>query len=148
MLPEVPNVPCGVERTAWSPYFLHGNSVPNVPCGVERKLSKISTPKINMFLMYRVELKDAKNEEVIRQTQAEFLMYRVELKALKAGSGSPAIILFLMYRVELKVGRKCSTPQRLPRRFLMYRVELKDWRTFFDKKPLRVPNVPCGVERG
>ena len=60
-----------------------------------------------------------------------------------------AVVVFLMYRVELKGLPFLSLP--LPSKgFLMYRVELKgnskhELAKFCFQK---VPNVPCGVERG
>ena len=54
-----------------------------------------------------------------------FLMYRVELKDSSSMVVSDLTVSFLMYRVELKVG---SVLQLIGER-------------------LKVPNVPCGVER-
>ena len=58
---------------------------------------------------------------------------------------------FLMYRVELKADFTILKISRFGISwFLMYRVELKarPWFWLWEAcKPLRVPNVPCGVER-
>ena len=57
---SVPNVPCGVERpeTARTPQMKA--FVPNAPCGVESYYIKQLMVGIQKFLMYRVELKENK----------------------------------------------------------------------------------------
>ena len=57
--PDVPNVPCGVERFAHPKNTPCLVSVPNVPCGVERNTKSILWWWKKEFLMYRVELKEA-----------------------------------------------------------------------------------------
>jgi hypothetical protein len=57
LLFPVPNVPCGVERILSRRKKLRQGLVPNVPCGVERHIQAKSIAEINLFLMYRVELK-------------------------------------------------------------------------------------------
>ena len=39
---DVPNVPCGVERTEMAEMIHHQTMVPNVPCGVERRITGIT----------------------------------------------------------------------------------------------------------
>ena len=59
-----------------------------------------------------------------------------------------ALAMFLMYRVELKGNFSCARVGTSAL-FLMYRVELKDALKIFNAciDVLKVPNVPCGVER-
>ena len=56
--------------------------VPNVPCGVERKKLTRRNPIKEVFLMYRVELKDD-SWSLWDLPYQMFLMYRVELKDLR-----------------------------------------------------------------
>ena len=54
----VPNAPCGVESYLDFSYIQGFKFfVPNAPCGVESKNTVLSSAKILMFLMHRVELK-------------------------------------------------------------------------------------------
>ena len=53
--------------------------VPNVPCGVESNIKKKLVFLENVFLMYRVELKDGFPTTNLPR-KIPFLMYRVELK--------------------------------------------------------------------
>ncbi len=55
---SVPNVPCGVESKLCQKSRIVTFSVPNVPCGVESGHAVLVYFDNNVFLMYRVELKD------------------------------------------------------------------------------------------
>ncbi len=57
----------------------HLHPVPNVPCGVESIEDHLQFSAGELFLMYRVELKDFKDIGHI-VAHVLFLMYRVELK--------------------------------------------------------------------
>ena len=75
-----------------------------------------------------------------------FLMYRVELKETSRILLSVCLkTLFLMYRVELK-GSYCYCHPIDGDLFLMYRVELKGLPSLLPSRGREVPNVPCGVE--
>ena len=121
----VPNVPCGVERSFCFANFTLPAGVPNVPCGVERIGLSCLALHQDLFLMYRVELKDLILDPL-------------------AGTGTT----FLMYRVELKGREGCKFWSACGVLFLMYRVELKGHHPLSSTPPTScVPNVPCGVER-
>ncbi len=62
---KVPNVPCGVERKKTKSQKTLTTFVPNVPCGVERKIFLIPY-SLRQFLMYRVELKETKHQNIGR----------------------------------------------------------------------------------
>ena len=54
---DVPNVPCGVESSGTRTWKACLSVVPNVPCGVESSSTLPPKTQLNLFLMYRVELK-------------------------------------------------------------------------------------------
>ena len=75
--------------------------VPNVPCGVESIWLGTSLEFLQVFLMYRVELKGLQDAKAFKEGYM-FLMYRVELKDHLQSVCNCKQFAFLMYRVELK----------------------------------------------
>ena len=59
-------------------------NVPNAPCGVESRPRQTQKALSSLFLMHRVELKDARDFADQSPQSVEFLMYRVELKVLSS----------------------------------------------------------------
>ena len=103
--------------------LLCGRLVPNAPCGVERPGRRRTSCPTQMFLMHRVELKNA-HSDLLPAGCRGFLMHRVELKVVEVVESMITELKFLMHRVELKAthnGKKQASKQE-------------------------VPNAPCGVE--
>ena len=99
--------------------------VPNVPCGVERFCYRFKFFFIpNMFLMYRVELKEEVSLHFL-PVPFPFLMYRVELKA-SSGVRRATRTNVQVPNVPCGVERKVVEAKRVA--------------------GVYVPNVPCGVE--
>ncbi len=76
--------------------------------------------------MHRVELK-VRGQRLCHPQEFPFLMHRVELKACEHEGNYFSPCPFLMHRVELKA--------------FTWKIQSLFWRD-------RVPNAPCGVERG
>ena len=75
----VPNLPCGVESCLLSRSGHFFKNVPNLPCGVESRGEMGGVEMERLFLIYRVELKVVKREDLLNEL-LQFLIYRVELK--------------------------------------------------------------------